>query len=176
MRPLFLLREYFFWGGMTINYISNIKRLTHTFFIDYDEINYPEILRKEQRPYNVVLIKGLGDYFLCVPFRTNIRHKYAYHFKRTNRSKAHKSGLDYQKMIIINQDSYIDSVNNIIIDNDEYIEYITNLDKINQEALQFLQDYIDYRKMMSTISFQEFERRYKFSPLQYFDSIIIKPC
>lgn len=77
-------------------------------------------------------------------------------------------------MIIINQDSYIDSVNNIIIDNDEYIEYITNLDKINQEALQFLQDYIDYRKMMSTISFQEFERRYKFSPLHYFDSIIIK--
>lgn len=145
--------------------------LSNKFYTDYDKNTYPEILRKEKRCYNVALFEGYGDYFLCVPFRSNIKHKYAYHFKNTQRSKQHKSGLDYQKMVIINKNDYIACTNGII-DKDEYNEYITNLEVINKKSLNFLQDYINYKNGIQNISPQEFKRRYQFSPLQYFHSII----
>ena len=41
---------------------------------------YEEILSKEDRPYSCLLVKQHG-YLICVPFRTEIRHKYAYHYQ-----------------------------------------------------------------------------------------------
>lgn len=158
---------------MLLNYTSDIKMLSKKFYTDYDKKNYPEILRKERRCYNISLFEGYENYFLCVPFRTNINHKYAYHFKTTKRSKQHKSGLDYQKMVIINKTDYIDAMNGIV-DKDEYNEYITYLEIINRKALIFLQDFIDYKNGIQSISSQEFKRRYQFSPLPYFESIYFK--
>lgn len=157
---------------MITNFIHDIKMLSHEFYNDYDINNFPEILRKEKRNYNIAIFDGYGDYFICVPFRSNINHKYAYRFKTSNRSKQHKSGLDYQKMIIINKNVYIDASNGII-DRDEYNEYIANIETINNNALNFLKDYIDYKHGTQNISKREFERRYRFSPLQYFDAIIL---
>lgn len=84
-------------------------------------------------------------YFICVPYRTEISHKYAYHFKNSIRSRMHKSGLDYTKIVIIADAKYIDT-QDALIDKDEYNETMVNLEKIKSEALAF----------------------YMFSPLKYF--------
>lgn len=76
-------------------------------------------------------------------------------------------------MVIINKTDYINAMNGIV-DKDEYNEYITNLEIINRKALIFLQDYIDYKNGIQTISPQKFKRRYQFSPLLYFESIYFK--
>jgi len=75
--------------------------VTDLFYNTYPNPPYVEILKKGQRAYNCILFQTHYDYYICVPYRTEISHKYAFHFKKTKRSKLHKSGLDYTKIIII---------------------------------------------------------------------------
>ena len=63
------------------------------------------------------------------PISQQIHHKYAYHFKTTSRSKIHKSGLDYTKIVIVNKSEYIDE-KNAIIDKDEFNETMMHLDML----------------------------------------------
>ena len=42
------------------------------------------------------------------------------------------------------------------------------MDRINREATSFLEEYILYIKGESKLHEMEIDRRYKFSPLQYF--------
>ncbi len=101
------------------------------------------------------------------PISQQIHHKYAYHFKTTSRSKIHKSGLDYTKIVIVNKSEYIDE-KNAIIDKDEFNETMMHLDKIKAEALQFVEDYIKHHKKVAVLHEREYYRRYAFSTLQYF--------
>lgn len=82
-------------------------------------------------------------------------------------TREHKSCLDYTKIVIISKTTYIDN-QNAIIDKDEFNETMINLDKIKAEALKFVEDYVAHVKNIKKLHFQEFQRRYKFSPLQYF--------
>lgn len=79
-----------------------ILRLTDAFYRVYPNPPYREILKKKQRAYNCLLFQSHYDYFICIPYRSEITHKYAYHFSNTTRSKAHRSGLDYSKIVIRN--------------------------------------------------------------------------
>lgn len=74
-----------------------ILKLTSDFYHAYPNPPYVEILRKPNRAYNCLLVKAYDDIFMCIPYRTNISHKYAYHFKNSVRSRTNKSGLDYTK-------------------------------------------------------------------------------
>lgn len=107
------------------------------------------------------------DYYICVPFRTEITHRYAYRFKKSVRSLEHKSGLDYTKIIIISKIEYIDD-KDAIIDNDEFNETMIMLDKIKRDALQFVEDYVDHIMGKKELHPSEFRRRYLFSTLRYF--------
>ena len=48
------------------------------------------------------------NYYICVPYRTEITHSYAYHFRKSARSRKHHSGLDYSKLVIIDKPEYIE--------------------------------------------------------------------
>lgn len=106
-------------------------------------------------------------YFVCVPYRTEISHTYAYHFKNSVRSRSHKSGLDYTKIVIIDKSEYIDNCD-ALVDQDEYKETMINLDKIKAEALKFVEDYVAHMSGTKILHQREFQRRYGYSPLKYF--------
>ena len=151
-----------------------ILKLTNAFYKAYPNPPYTEILKKNQRAYNCLLFQSHYDYFICIPYRSEITHKYAYHFTSTERAKQHKSGLDYSKTVIIDKMEYIDSVD-AIIDKDEFNETIINLEKIKKEALKFVEDYVLHITGIKIMHIREFNRRYAFSPLRYFHNILKNP-
>ena len=106
---------------MRISLITRCINYQNLFFAQFIGKKDSEILLKEQRPYNCLLIETKWEYFICIPYRTEIRHQEAYLFKHTKRSKSHFSGLDYSKMIILEDLSYIDS-SPAIVDPDEFTE------------------------------------------------------
>lgn len=144
-----------------------ILKLTDFFYDAYPNPPYKEILKKRQRAYNCLLFQTHYNYFICIPYRTEIRHSYAFHFKTTERARIHKSGLDYSKIVIIDKTQYIDSVD-AIIDKDEFNETMVNLEKIKKEALDFVEDYVARMRGVKRLHKREFDRRYSFSPLKYF--------
>lgn len=144
-----------------------ILKLTDTFYNAYPNPPYTEILKKKHRAYNCLLFQTHYDYYICIPYRTEIRHDYAFHFTTTARSRVHKSGLDYSKIVIITKSEYIDSVD-AIIDKDEFNETMVNLERIKREALEFVEDYVEHIKGIRVLHKREFFRRYSFSPLKYF--------
>lgn len=146
-----------------------ILRLTDAFYRVYPNPPYREILKKKQRAYNCLLFQSHYDYFICIPYRSEITHKYAYHFSNTTRSKAHRSGLDYSKIVIITKTEYIDTMD-AIIDKDEFNETMVNLDRIKKEALNFVEDYVLHMSGVKELHKREFERRYAYSPLMYLHS------
>ena len=75
-----------------------ILKLTNAFYDKYTNPPYCEMLQKRSRSYNCLLFETHYDYFVCIPFRSEISHKYAYRVKYSKRSKKHKSGLDYSKI------------------------------------------------------------------------------
>lgn len=150
-----------------MNYDFQLVRLTSLFYQDYPHSSYPEILSKNSRIYNCFLFEIWTDMFVCVPYRTEISHKYSYRFKHSARSRQHKSGLDFSKAVIISNPDYI-SHTAAVIDTDEFKETIANITYIATKAFQYVKDYIDYNKGIHTISAQEYTRRYQYSPLKYF--------
>ena len=144
-----------------------ILKLTDDFYKEYPNPPYVEIMKKQQRAYNCILFQTHYGYFICVPYRTEISHKYAYHFKNSKRSIRHKSGLDYTKIVIITNTKYID-IKDAIIDKDEYNETIVNLEKIKSETLAFVEDYVSHIKGQKRLHEKEFKRRYSYSSLKYF--------
>lgn len=154
-----------------MNFDSQLYYLSPAFYQQYTNPPFGEILyNKNGRAYNCLLIETKESYFICVPFRSNMKHKYGYRFRNSARSKRSKSGLDYKKMVIIEKSEYLDSTHAAVVDQDEYNETMINLTRIAREANCFLEEYISYIKGNPSISRQEFDRRYTESPLQYFHS------
>lgn len=127
-----------------------ILKLTDDFYNAYPDPPYREILKKKQRAYNCLLFRTHYDYFVCIPYRTEISHPYAFHFTTTVRSKAHKSGLDYSKIVIIAKTDYIDSID-AIIDKDEFNETMVNLERIKKEALDYVEEYVEHMKKIKLL-------------------------
>ena len=148
-------------------YDKQIYLLSEAFRRRYHTDDYPEMMSKAGRPYNCLLIDSHDDYFICVPYRSSISHKNAYHFKKSKRSRESRSGLDYSKIVIIRDSSYLSS-ENAIIDNDEYNETIENMDKIVGEVLKYVDTYKLHVKGVMKIHEKDFVRAYKFSTLKYF--------
>ena len=146
--------------------IFKIRRLSDSFYKAYPNPPYIEILKKQQRAYNCLLFDAY-NYCVCIPYRTEISHKYSFRFKSSKRSVNHKSGLDYTKIVVISKDEYIDD-KVIIIDNDEYNETVVNLYKIRQDSINFVNDYIYHNNKTKILHPSEFKRRYEYSSLKYF--------
>ncbi len=154
-----------------MEYDLDIYLLSQKFINDYPISKYPELMNKHGRPYSCLLIDTHEDYLICVPFRSSINHKNAFFFKGTKRSAKTKSGLDYSKIVLIKNTNYLDDCR-AIVDQDEYKETITHLSTIVIEVNEYIETYINHVKGIKTLHPKKFERKYKYSTLQYFHDIM----
>lgn len=139
-----------------------IRRLSQDFYNDYDSNRFPEILRKIDRPYMVIIVKIDNNTF-AIPFRTNIRHKSGFMFTRTCRNTQCVTGLDFSKSVIVNDSRYIGE--ETTIDNLEY----TDLSNQIRFIIQRFTTYINGYKRYAAGKLNEFEsRKYKYTTLKYF--------
>ena len=150
----------------SVAYDYQILKLSDLFYQAYPHSKYREILIKNTRSYNCLLLQTHYDYFICIPYRTEINHNYAFLFTATKRSRSHKSGLDYTKIIIIKNPVYLDSATIALIDKDEYIETVKNIDKISHSAMEFVEDNVNHHSGLSLLHPSEYRRRYQYSSLQ----------
>lgn len=167
---LLILIVCFINGGELLKpdeYDYQILKLTNQFYECYPNPPYSEILEKGSRAYKCLLLQMHYDYFICIPFRSEIHHKYAYLFKDSQRSQKHRSGLDYTKMIIVKNPLFIDNIDTFI-DNDEYAELRRNINRIKDEAVRFLEEYIEHVSGRKLLHMSEFKRRYAYSTIRYF--------
>ncbi len=155
-----------------MKYNSKLYLLSTKFVQDYPPSIYPELMYKQGRPYACLLIPSHDDYFICIPFRSSIRHKNAFMFTGTARSRKSKSGLDYSKIAIIKDMDYFNTDAKAIIDQDEYSEMIKNIPAIVQEANNYVDTYINHMKGISPIHPDMFARKYQYSTLPYFHDIM----
>ncbi|MBE6935609.1 MAG: hypothetical protein E7458_03810 [Ruminococcaceae bacterium] len=155
-----------------MEYTVDIYNLSSRFYQDYPHAAYPEIVVKKDRPYSCLLIEYMDDLFICIPFRSHVRHRYAYHFKTSVRSKQSRSGLDYSKMVLIQNTEYLDIQTPAVVDQDEYKEVMQNLPRIVKEAYAYLSDYKDDLRGVRKLHPKEWQRRYAMSTLPYFDQLL----
>ena len=125
------------------------------------------MLEKTGRAYHCLLLQTRYDYFVCIPFRTEMRHENGYKFKRSQRSRRHQSGLDFSKMVIVQNGIFLDKREGVI-DHDEYIELIREMDRIVRMADRYIDDYCRHISGQRKMDAAEFNRKYRFSTLKYF--------
>lgn len=162
----------FFCGGVEMEYVAGIYNLSSQFYIDYPQSRYPEIAVKQGRPYSCLLIEYIDDLFICIPFRSHVKHKYAYHFRTSARSKRDRSGLDYTKVVLIKDDTYLDQTCSAVVDQDEYKETVQNLPRTVHEVYSYIADYQSDLNGTCKLHPREWQRRYGMSTLPYFDSFL----
>lgn len=152
-----------------MNRVYQLNYLTQEFYNKYSSADYPEIECKTTRPYMVLLIKIDNNNF-AIPFRTNIRHKYCYKFKNSDRDSSSVTGLDYTKAVIVNDNSFIGD--EATIDNKEYVELNNKYYFIISQFKKYISGYSEFIKG----NLNEFEsRKYQYSTLKYFhDELNIK--
>ncbi len=155
-------------SNTTTEYDYQIITLTQDFYKDYPQHKYREIARKNNRPYNCLLIESMYGYFICIPYRTHISHKNAFRFKHSIRSILNKSGLDYSKVLLISKGTYI-GTSTAVVDQDEYKETRDNIDYIVNDIVKYIDEYVGYLcNKPNKITANKFYKNYKYSTLQYF--------
>ena len=155
-----------------MEYTLEILRLSSQFNKDYPKDTYPELMHKQGRPYTCLLIDLHCDYFICIPFRSSIKHKNAFMFTGTERSKRTHSGLDYSKKAIIKNTDYFDRDTPAVVDQDEYNEMITNKQTIVNDADSYVSTYINHITGTKLLHPRAFSRKYQYSTLPYFHDIM----
>lgn len=137
----------------------------------YPQNEYPELMQKQGRPYACLLI-STEEYYICIPFRSSIRHSNAYLFTTTERARRSQSGLDYSKIVLIKNFDYIDTKTMAIVDQDEYVELMNNIQRIVEGALEYIDQYTKYRQGIIHLHHRQYERKYGKSTLPYFEDIL----
>lgn len=152
-----------------------ILNLSQQFYLDYPHTLYKEILKKKARPYACLLLQSHYGYFICIPYRSHINHTYAFRFKKSARSRKMKSGLDYTKIVIINDLKYI-SASNAIVDKDEFNETRLHIEQIKNNSQKYIDNYARYHRGEIPLSDnRKFERIYQYSTLKYFHHELLIP-
>ena len=149
-----------------------IEFLSAKFSQDYPSGKCPEILYKPDRPYSCLLISTHAGYYICVPFRSSINHGNAFFFKQSSRSRRTSSGLDYSKIVIINNTDYFDPAANARVDQDEYNEMKANIARIEREAAAYVSAYVDHITGTKVLHPREYQRKYGYTTLVYFHDIL----
>ena len=120
------------------------------------------------RPYDVIVFETKLDYYVCVPFRTYLNHNQGFHFYPKPLSNGENPGIDYSKMLIIKDDSYIGQLS--IIDASQMVCFNKNIATIQREIFEYLEGYINHVSGINVLHPISFNRKYKYSTLKYFHS------
>lgn len=147
--------------------VFEIRRLTDDFYKDYPVALFPEIERKNNRPYAVLLIK-IEKLTFAIPLRTNIHHSSCYKFKTSDRKTNSTTGLDFSKAVVISKNKYIGD--KTVINNKEYIELQRKSFFIRNKFKKYVMDYLDVLKGTAN---KFIIKRYRYSTLKYFDKFFI---
>lgn len=158
-----------------MDYGVEIRLLSSRFLADYPAELFPELMTKQGRPYTCLLIDMQDAYRVCIPFRSSISHNSAYLFKSTQRSKRSRSGLDYTKLVLIQEPAYVDDAQPVV-DQDEYMEVMRNIERIVREVYQYIDDYCRHINGTRALAERAYDRRYKYATLPYFHDILGLPA
>ena len=149
-----------------ISNVYEIRELSSSFYTNYPEHLYPEILRKKGRPYDVILFETNLDYYVCVPFRTYLNHNQGFHFYPKPLKNGENPGIDYSKMLIIKENNYIGPSS--LINATQMVCFNKNVATIQQEIFEYLEGYIKNVTGINILHPSQFNRKYQFSTLKYF--------
>ena len=152
-------------------YDAEVRRLSAAFYRAYPSADYPELLQKGERPYTCLLIDTHDGYLICVPFRSEMKHRQGYAFSGTKRSARSRSGLDYKKLVLIEDPAYLDRAP-AVVDPDEYHAVIADLDRIAEEVVAYVDGYRHHVDGSHALHPREFARRYGYATLPYFHDIL----
>ena len=132
-------------------------------FFDRHKDHKEILINKTGRPYLSLIIECNGKIF-AIPFRTNIRHSYAFIFKTSGRNSGDKKGapgIDFTKAVVIQE---WDIEKQCTIDKHEWME-------LNRNLLTIISNFTDYlKKFADSINSNAFNKLpiFKYSSLQYF--------
>lgn len=139
----------------------NIVTLSKNFYNCHT--NDKEILKKESRPYTVIIVEVEGLTF-AIPFRSHISHKYAYWTDKDN-----QCGLDFTKSVVIVPSRDIDKTG-VQIRQNEYNAIKGQEYEITKKFKSFLNT---YRKAYKRQYIKRNRQLIENSALQYFIALII---
>lgn len=139
----------------------NIVTLSKNFYNCHT--NDKEILKKESRPYTVIIVEVEGSTF-AIPFRSHISHKYAYWTDKDN-----QCGLDFTKSVVIVPSRDIDKTG-VQIRQNEYNAIKGQEYEITKKFKSFLNT---YRKAYKRQDIKRNRQLIENSALQYFIALII---
>jgi protein AbiQ len=89
-------------GRFLLRRTVEFHRLSTEFYTQFG--HYEEILKKEERPYYVLLLE-LDSLTYAIPLRSHITHPYCF---IADNSIGQNCGLDYSKAVVIDSIQYID--------------------------------------------------------------------
>lgn len=123
-----------------------------------------EILVKQDRPYTVLIIETVNKKF-AIPFRS--------HINPNNRDcfitdKANNAGLDFQKSVVIENDSYISTTDRPEVRNVDYMAIHFKDYEIKRKFESFLKFFMSEFKRHKEKSELKTNARIQFCSLQYF--------
>lgn len=126
--------------------------------------NCKEILIKQDRPYTVLIIETIGKRF-AIPFRS--------HINPNNRDcfitdKENNAGLDFQKAVVIINDTYINTNARPEVRNIDYMAIHFKDYEIKRKFEIFLNFYINEYKRHKENPQLKTNARIQFCALQYF--------
>lgn len=147
-------------------------RLSPQFYSDYPRRQFPEILRKYDRPYSCFVFEVSEDLFVCIPYRSHISHQNAYLFRQSVRSQQSRSGLDFSKMVLVQELAYLEVEPAPLVDQDEYRETIQHSDEIARSVIAYIRDFKDHQSGQIQLHARAFQRRYGYSTLPYFQDML----
>lgn len=148
--------------------LLELRKMSDLFYKTFSKHLFPEIEHKIGRPY-VVLVVKINNFRFAIPLRTNIRHSYCYKFKTSDRKTESKTGIDFSKAVIIDNDNFLGE--KTYINNKEYVELRNKAFFILKKFKKYVQDYINFKKHGGN---EYIAKRYKYSTLQYFDKILLR--
>lgn len=128
--------------------------LTKEFYENYKEC--PEILKKVDRPYTIVLVE-LNNLTFAIPIRHNVQHKYSI-------ITIENKGLDFTKAVVITREDYI-SKKIAYIDDEEFKILTSKTTLIKPKLERFLKI---YKKAVKNQKDKRNRLLYEYSSLKYF--------
>ena len=135
--------------------------LNSNFYNKY--LDKEEILKKQNRPY-VIFVVNINNIDWAIPFRSNIRHKYAYMTDKIN-----NNGIDFTKAVVIDINNDIDS-QNVQIRQVEFNKIKGKEHVIKRDFQNFLKR---FEKAINKPEISEHRKILMFSSLNYFIEEVI---
>ena len=148
--------------------LIELRKLSDEFYKDFPHDLYPEMESKIDRPYIVLLVQ-INKIKFAIPLRTNIRHSYCYKFTSSDRKTNSSTGIDFTKAVVILKESYLGK--KVEINDKEYLEIQKKKFFIISKFKKYIDEYILFKK---NGELKHAAKRYEYTPLSYFDDIILK--